>query len=251
VRANQRLRHRTLPAGSWPCNTFGNHDADRTASRWNHDGHGRFRVRLTAALVLTLPGTPSLYMGEEIGMENYLARGPADLKDPIGPWYYDAAVAKLGHSPAVAADRAARFSRDRCRTPMQWDASANAGFSPDGTTPWLPVHDNHTAGVTVADQKLDPASLLSEYRRLIALRKAHPALLEGAYEELMSDHETVFAFRRLHREGNVGVYLNLSDSPSPIQAAPGEILYETGADGTDRLGPFSIRIVQESEPAKR
>jgi alpha-glucosidase len=246
VRKNQRIRHRALPQGAWPCNTFGNHDADRTASRWNHDGRGRERARLTAVLVLTLPGTPSLYMGEEIGMENFLAADPATLRDPIGRWYYGEAVSELGHSPVLAAQRAARYARDRCRTPMQWDGSPNAGFSPDGIATWLPVHPNHAAGVNVADQRDDPASLLSEYRNLIQLRKTRRALLEGGYQELLPDHRAVFAFRRLHPEGDVSVYVNMTELTQQVPRSAGTVLYESapGGGNPSELGPFGFRMVE-------
>lgn len=252
VRANQRERLQHLPDGSWPCNTFGNHDADRTASRWNHDGHGAERSRLAAVLALTLPGTPSLYMGEEIGMEDHLSADPTTLLDPIGRWYYREAIDTLGHSLAVAAARAARYSRDRCRTPMQWSGSAHAGFSPPSVATWLPVHPNHRDGINVEAQRRDATSLLSMYRSLIALRRDHPALVEGGYRELLPKHRDVFAFRRLHPRGNVDVYLNLSDREVAVPLGDAHVLHQSADEheATGGIPPFGHRLVTEPPPRR-
>ena len=131
-------------------------------------------ARLAAALVLTLPGTPFLYYGEEIGMTDLLLDDASQFRDNWGLWLHRAAVGELGLSAAEAIDVAARHGRDKCRTPMQWSNAPNAGFSPEGSTTWLPVHPNHAEGVNVADQLDDAGSLLRFYRRLIRVRRSQP-----------------------------------------------------------------------------
>ncbi len=217
VRRNQAERLAALPPGGWACTTMGNHDTSRV--RTTVGGHPGM-ARVAAALVLLLPGTPSLYYGEEIGMENYTDfSGPEELLDPIGPWYYRAAIQYLGMEPDEAAGRAIQFTRDRCRTPMQWNAGANAGFTWRGVEPWLPVHPNHEEGVNVADQEGKPDSLLEFYRTLILLRRSHPALREGSYRALGND-EVVFAFERATEHETCIVAMNLSPDPVSIELPP-------------------------------
>ena len=157
-----------MPPGAQPCYAFNNHDRPRFASRQDADGHGPERARAAALLLLGLRGTPFVYYGEELGMLDVDV--PADrLRDPA---------------------RFHGWGRDPARTPMQWDDSPGRGFS--AGEPWLPFGP---AGINVAAQAADQASLLSLYRRAIWLRKDEASLERGSYRELfVRDH--VFAFVR-------------------------------------------------------
>jgi alpha-glucosidase len=150
-----------LPDGAWPNWVLGNHDRPRLASRLpaGHD-------RAAAHLLLTLRGTPTLYYGDELGMHD----GEIPPERRVDPWAFG--------------------NRDPVRTPMQWDA---AGSFTTGE-PWLPFADDHAA-VNVAAQREDPDSLLSLYRRLLALRRAEPDLRTGAYRTLQAD-DRVLRFAR-------------------------------------------------------
>ena len=256
VRANQRARLAAMPEGAWPCNTMGNHDAHRARSRLadgvNDDGW----ARVAAALTLLLPGTPSLYQGEEIGMEDYLTTDPSTLLDPIGGWFYRAAVDELGMDPGAAATRAARFSRDRTRTPMQWSAGTNAGFSPEGVTTWLPIHPNHRTGINVADQRIDASSLLSFYHRLIHFRRDHIALREGGYEEAIFDNDQVYAFVRTDPTERLLVAVNLGPDQAELTIGPHHILWSgdtpvvrTTTTSDVVLTGFGLSIAQMIAPA--
>ncbi|HET7685646.1 MAG TPA: alpha-amylase family glycosyl hydrolase, partial [Candidatus Limnocylindria bacterium] len=139
-----------LPHGAWASWVLGNHDQPRFATR-----AGREQAPAGMLLLLTLRGTPTLYYGDEIGMVDVPVAG-ADARDP---WER----------------REPGRGRDPERTPMQWDASPHAGFTDAGATPWLPVAPDFER-VNVAVQAADPRSLLSLTRRLIALRRGHPAL---------------------------------------------------------------------------
>lgn len=150
-----------LPVHGWPCRALSSHDLPRHATRY-----GQRTLRAAAVLLLTLRGTPIVYMGEEIGM--------ADVKPPAG----------------VSFDRA---GRDGCRSPMQWDAGPGGGFT--SGTPWLPLGD--IAVTNVAEQRDDAASLLSLYRRLIDERHASPALGQGTQRSLHTGPESgVLAYLR-------------------------------------------------------
>jgi alpha-glucosidase len=171
-----------LPATCWPNHVLGNHDVDRVASRLNDDGLGQERARVAAMLLLTLRGTPFIYYGDEIGMENVDV--PQErLQDP------------------------ARFfarGRDPERTPMQW--TAKGGFT-RGRDTWLPYGD---LGINVEDQAKDGNSLLSLYRRLIWFRRSSKALTHGAYAAVDGVPEGVFAYRREHGDERLLVVLNFT-----------------------------------------
>ena len=131
-----------LPADAWPNWVLGNHDQHRLATRI-----GAAQARVANMLLLTLRGTPTCYYGDEIGMED-VPIPPEMVQDP----------------PAVNQPEIAHIvGRDPERTPMQWDASPNAGFAAAGVRTWLPVAADYVTR-NVAAQSADPASFLSFYR---------------------------------------------------------------------------------------
>ena len=147
------------PVGGWPCFALNNHDQRRVPSRYDLPAGttGDDMARITAALLLTLRGTPILYYGEELGMQNNDPKRVEDVQDIIG---------KKGWPKEKG--------RDGERTPMQWDASVNAGFN-SGAKPWLPVGPDYATRNVAAERK-DPNSVLNFYRTLIAERRSNPAL---------------------------------------------------------------------------
>lgn len=195
-----------LPVGAWPSWVLGNHDTRRVASRI-----GPRQARVAAMLILTLRGTPFLYYGDEIGME--------DLRvDP-----------QRAHDPREKRLPGQGLGRDPARGPMQWDGSEKAGFTTGA--PWLPVAAN-ASRVNVAVEREDPASLLTLYRRLIALRKSEPALVAGTWAPF-SVIGDVFVYSRRRGERRLVVALNMG--PEPLKVAlpnqdRGEILINTHLD---------------------
>lgn len=161
---------RDFPAPLLPTWVFGNHDRPRRGVKV---GHHPEREKLLAALQLTARGVPFIYYGEEIGMRD-LELPLAGALDPVAQMYRflpEAAARQLGRHGIL-------LNRDACRTPMQWSSAPNAGFSPPGARPWLPLHP-FADRVNVAAQARDPGSILNLYRRLLRLRAAHPALHDG------------------------------------------------------------------------
>lgn len=215
VRDNQEQRLSTLPQGAWPCNTLNNHDSPRVYSRYGDGTNNEQIARISLALMLTLRGTPFLYYGEEIGMTDYLLQDLEQFCDFLGVWVYHLEQEILGAYPAEALAHAAQYSRDKCRTPMQWSRAPNGGFSPEGVQTWLPVNPNYADGVNVADQDGRPGSLLNFYRRMIKLRKSTPALIAGSYISLHSESEDYLAFlRHSPQDGQTClVVLNMSAQP--------------------------------------
>ncbi len=243
VRANQAARLAELPPGAWPCNTLGNHDTRRVWSRYGDGRHDAGLARLHLALLLTLKGTPFLYNGEEIGMIDLELADAGQLRDTAAVNQYRTLTEGRGVAPEEALRAAVAATRDRCRSPFQWSGAPNAGFSPAGVAPWLPVHPNHAAGVSVAAQQDDPASLLSFYRRLLGLRRRTPALLGGDYQVVEPHNEACLAFTR--RDPGTGqtclVALNFSDEPQTVDFDPG--------DGRPARLVFSSRARPEGSPA--
>ncbi|PYX35218.1 MAG: glucohydrolase, partial [Acidobacteria bacterium] len=149
--------------------------------------------KLMGALYLTLRGTPIMYYGEELGMENNDPKRPEDVKDPIGRRGWPA-----------------EKGRDGERTPMQWSDAVNAGFSTHA--PWLPVPDSYKTH-NVASESKDPNSVLEFYRKVLALRHQNPVLLEGNYKAVNEDDSNVLSFVRSYEGKSVLVALNMSNSP--------------------------------------
>jgi len=217
VRANQRERLASLPPGAWPCNTLNNHDSPRLYTRYGDGKNNDAIARTLLALMLTLRGTPFLYNGEEIGMSDYYLPDISLFGDPPSIWFYHQELAK-GTPPDIALERAARDSRDRCRTPLQWRNAPNAGFSPEGVRTWLPVNPNYAQGVNVAEQQDDPKSMLNFYKQMLRVRRENPALMLGEYTPLHKNRAEYFAFLRQSTspEQTCLVVINFSDRPQQI-----------------------------------
>ena len=198
---------------------LGNHDTHRIASRV-----GRAQARIATMLLLTLRGTPTLYYGDEIDMEDVDIPLEAQ-QDPYGRNVGDPTV-----------------GRDAERTPMQWDASAYAGFST--VAPWLPVAED-AGTVNVAVQRDDPRSLLTLTRRLLSLRRAHAALHSGDYQTVMAA-DGVYAYLREAEGERFLVVLNFTAEPRALawpDLGRGEILLSTSLDreGDTSLETFDLR----------
>jgi len=258
VRANQQERLAALPAGAWPCNTLGNHDSARVFSRFGDGKNDATLARISLALMLTLRGTPFLYNGEEIGMTDFVLEDISQARDvPLARWA--AVIAEeMGLPPAEALATINRLSRDKCRTPMQWDKTPNGGFCPAGVQPWLPVNPNYAQGINVADQTADPNSLLAFYRSMLQMRKRTPALIVGDYTPLHEESEDYLAFLRSGKEQTCLVVLNMSDqahTPSfDLGAAKARLVFsshERDGDTDDisqlTIAPFEIYIGELSD----
>ena len=197
-----------LPARGWPNWVLGNHDQKRIATRVGIAG-----ARIAAMLLLTLRGTPTLYYGDELGLENV----PVSPDQAQDPWEKNEPGLGLGRDPA--------------RTPMPWDGSKNAGFTTG--TPWLPLNAN-SATCNVSALSADTGSILTLYRRLIALRRERPALHSGDYVAVQSDGDVMVFGRRDDRGLGLLVALNFGDLPQhvalPAHVAQARLLLSTALD---------------------
>jgi oligo-1,6-glucosidase len=207
-----------LGRAGWNSLYFGNHDQPRAVSRFGTDdpAYREASAKLLATVLHLHRGTPYVYQGEELGMTNYPFASAGDFADIETLHYYREAVA-AGRDPGLALAAARRRSRDNARTPMQWDATGQAGFTTG--TPWLPVNPNYP-GINAAAQQDDPGSVLNYYRRLIALRHELPVISAGDFTLLLPDDERIWAFTRRLDDTELLVVANLSDAQAGA-AVPG------------------------------
>jgi alpha-glucosidase len=188
---------------AWPNYFLNNHDTPRSSVRYV-TGENDARLKLLAGMHLTVRGTPYLYYGEEIGMRDTRYRR-SELQDPVGKRYWPF-----------------NKGRDGCRSPMQWDASLNAGFS--SVQPWLRTNPDYPLR-NVQAQSEDPHSLYHFYKQLIQLRRENPALYTGALDLLPLENESVLVYKRTAAEQQALIALNFSNREQkvsiPLAAANG------------------------------
>ncbi|WP_224484027.1 glycoside hydrolase family 13 protein [Robertkochia aurantiaca] len=220
-----------------PTYVFGNHDQPRIISRLNNKPE---KHEVLATFQYTARGVPFTYMGEEIGMHS----GDIPLEeaqDPLARYWVGL--------PELIRENSPIFNRDNCRTPMQWNSNANAGFT-TGSDTWLPV-EKHYKEINVAKSVADSSSLLHLYRDIIQLRKTHQALQTGDLELIEKDAvpDNILAYTRQSPEEKLLILLNFSEKETSINSErldlPSEPLYarRTESDGKNlTLGEFGIAI---------
>jgi alpha-glucosidase len=229
-----------IPKGGWPTIVFSNHDQPRHIDRYGKDGDALARARAAALLLFTLPGTPFLYYGEELGMRNARLRY-GELRDPYTKRFWPF-----------------RPGRDPARTPMQWDGSAQAGFSTG--RPWLPLTPEYTR-VNVEREIAEPDSLLHLYKQLIALRRASAALSCGDVSLLETNAADCLVYERSARSADgrterMLIIVNFSgrqlDVNLPERVGQTRLLLSTSCYASQsgpmgkqmRLGPDEGRLIQ-------
>ncbi len=197
---------RDLSDGCWNSLYLNNHDQPRMVSRFGDDQ--RYRVqsaKLLATFLHTLQGTPFIYQGEELGMTNADFTSLEQYRDVDTLNHFDEAVRIQQQNPDEVMAAIRWKSRDNARTPMQWDASANAGFTT--RTPWIAVNANHVQ-INVESEQNDPQSVLAYYKLLIWLRKRHKVMVYGDYQPLCIAHPRVHVYERRYEGKRLLVLLN-------------------------------------------
>ena len=194
---------------------FENHDRARSVNYFfPKGGDTRLAAKALATVLMTLRGTPFIYEGEELGMTNVKWDTIEAYDDISSHGQYELAL-KEGFSPAEALSFVHFNSRDNARTPMQWDASENAGFTTG--TPWLPANENYRT-INAAAEGKDADSVLSYYKQLIRLRKTNPVLLNGIYAELLAENEQIYAFSRTEGTRRIVTAVNFSAEEAQLPA---------------------------------
>ena len=198
----------------WISIYLSNHDQSRFVNRFGSD-HPKFKdssAKMLNTFILSMRGTPYAYYGDELGMTNIGFTSIDQYKDIAAINGYKKAASD-GEDLELYLKKLHLLSRDNGRTPMQWDASKNAGFT--NSDPWLPVNENHIT-VNVARQQEDPNSVLNHFKKMVALRKNNLVLVYGQYQILQEEHPTIYAYSRTLEDQQMKVFLNFSESVSQI-----------------------------------
>jgi oligo-1,6-glucosidase len=230
-----------LAGRAWNSNYLMNHDQPRSVSRFGDDG--RYRVESAKALLmlnLSLGGTPYIYQGEELAMANAACTSISDYRDVDTLNYYAEALA-AGASEAEAMRSIRYMSRDNARTPMQWSAGKNAGFS--AGRPWIGVNPDYASWNAEAAEA-DPSSALQFARAMIAFRREHPVLVYGSFKLLAREDPRLFAFLREGEGERLLVELNMSSEATGGIAHRGgaTVLISNSGPATETLEPWEARI---------
>jgi oligo-1,6-glucosidase len=197
-----------LAGRGWNSLYWSNHDQPRPVSRFGDDGAHRVASAKTLATVLHLhQGTPFVYEGDELGMANAPFAAIGDFRDIQALNYYAQAAARGDVDLAALLVAMRKMSRDQARSPVQWDASANAGFT--AGTPWIAVNPDYPT-VNAAAQVGQPGSVYEHYRKLIDLRHTDPVVTDGEFELLLPDHPAIWAFLRHGPDTELLVAANFS-----------------------------------------
>jgi oligo-1,6-glucosidase len=201
----------------WNSLYWNNHDQPRVVSRFGDDGEHRVASAKALGTVLHLMrGTPYVYHGEELGMTNVPFATIGDFRDIESLNHYAEAVDILGEPAERVLAALRRTSRDNARTPMQWTAGPNAGFT--SGTPWIAVNPNAST-INAEAEVSDPDSVFAHYRALIDLRHRSEVVARGDYRLMLADHPQVFAYTRSLGGSSLLVLANLTGSAATFDPA--------------------------------
>lgn len=237
----------------WNALFWCNHDQPRIVSRFGDEGrYWEVSAKMLAAMIHLMRGTPYIYQGEEIGMTNPHYTSVSQYRDVESLNYYQI-LRNQGKTPEEALKILGARSRDNSRTPMQWTDEAHCGFSE--AEPWLPAGDNYRK-IHVKAQQDDEASILSFYKRLIALRKEKTVISRGSISFLDGAGEAVMAYKRNWEDQELVVICNLRKEECRIECAPewnsyrnllGNYEAAVEADRTEaiKLRPYELVVLEK------
>jgi oligo-1,6-glucosidase len=246
----QRRWYKGLWGKGWNSQFLNNHDHTRLVTRFGNDTNYRVEsAKCFAVLLHLLPGMPYIYQGEEIGMTGVRYQSIDEYHDIAMKNKYEEEVEK-GRNPKEVFESLLHLSRDNSRTPVQWDDSPNAGFSQGA--PWIKVNPNYKE-INVTQALADPDSVFYFYKELIQLRKEHPVMVYGDYQEILEDHQQIYSFIRELDNERWLVVLNISEQqvevslPETLSIARKELLltnYKNHLDinGELTLSPYEARV---------
>ncbi|SHO47373.1 glucan 1,6-alpha-glucosidase [Anaerocolumna xylanovorans DSM 12503] len=201
-----------LSDGGWNSLFWNNHDLPRIVSRWGNDGQYREEsAKMLATIIHGMKGTPYIYQGEELGMTN-VRYDISEYRDIETLNLYKERLEEGYEKEDIMASIYAK-GRDNARTPMQWELSANAGFSQ--MAPWIKVNPNYLQ-INAGEQLLREDSVFHYYRQLIALRKKYEVIRSGNYELLYAENPQIFAYQRTYGNEKLKVICNFTDSTANI-----------------------------------
>lgn len=227
----------------WNSLFMNNHDLPRIVSRWGDDG--RYRVesaKMLATMLHGMQGTPYIYQGEELGMTNCALPLEQYRDVEIHNFYHDRIARGYTHEDVMQSIY--KRGRDNARTPMQWNAGKNAGFT-EGT-PWIPVNPNHTT-INAEAALSDPDSVFHYYQALIRLRKEYPVFRNGDFRLVDEENPNIFSYIRDNGENKMLVICNFTaetvDFPLPAEFEGSRVLLANYREQSPLLKPYEARIL--------
>ncbi|MBO0452302.1 glycoside hydrolase family 13 protein [Candidatus Enterococcus murrayae] len=235
----------------WNALYFENHDRARVISRWGNDERYRYECATAFAIILHgLQGTPFIYQGEEIGMTNtkFELEEYEDIELRGNYEFYVEQQKTMSKEEFLKAVH--KISRDNARTPMQWDQSANAGFSQ--AQPWFKVNPNYTQ-INVAVDQANEKSIFKLYQELIRLRHSERILTEGSFELLYPNDRALFIYQRKLEQEYWYILANMSEEyqkiPKELTELVGEFKIKNNSERSDLmedLAPYEAFIVRRT-----
>lgn len=217
LRANFTKWQKDLEGCAWNSLFLSNHDQPRCVSRFGNDSeqYRELSAKMLATMTHFQKGTPYVYQGEELGMTNAYMENIADYRDIESLNAYKELTTKENIPAETVMGYIKAVGRDNARTPMQWDASDNGGFT--SGTPWLQVNKNYKT-INADAQVNDPDSVFAYYKKLIALRHTNEVMVDGVYDVLIPDHPQIYAYTRTLGDKQLLVLCNDSDTNVAIPA---------------------------------
>lgn len=217
LRANFTKWQKDLEGCAWNSLFLSNHDQPRCVSRFGNDSeqYRELSAKMLATMTHFQKGTPYVYQGEELGMTNAYMENIADYRDIESLNAYKELTTKENIPAKTVMGYIKAVGRDNARTPMQWDASENGGFT--SGTPWLQVNKNYKT-INAAAQVNDPDSVFAYYKKLIALRHTNEVMVDGVYDVLIPDHPQIYAYTRTLGDKQLLVLCNDSEKEVGVPA---------------------------------
>ena len=205
-----------LQGKAWNSLFLGNHDQPRSVSRFGNDNpaYRETSAKMLATCLHMMQGTPYVYQGEELGMTNVYFDKLEDYRDIESINFFTELTESGLMTPEYMMKCLMLRSRDNARTPMQWDDSAQAGFT--NGAPWIKVNPNYKE-INAAQQLEDPNSIFYYYQKLIRLRKEKDIIVYGGFEPLYRDDEQIFAYIRRQDQEKLLTVCNFSDKNAEME----------------------------------
>ena len=235
---------------AWNSLYWENHDQPRSVSRFGNDSdeYREISAKMLATCIHMMQGTPYVYQGEELGMTNCPFNTLDNFRDleSINAFHELTEQGKMTEEDMMAA--IGYKGRDNARTPMQWDGTANAGFT--AGTPWIEVNPNYTT-INAREELEDQDSVFYFYQKLIRLRKEYPVFVDGKFELLMPEDEKIFAYTRTNGDSRMLVCANFSgeqaECPLLAEWVDAEVLiHNYPGEWSKKLRPYEAVILIQS-----
>ncbi len=232
-----------LAGKGWNMLYIENHDHPRMVSRYGSEKYQKASAKMLCAMYMFQSGTPFVYQGQEIGMTNWYPESPLMYEDVQTRWQYN--NVGTNRSDEKRLKTLWNGSRDSARTPVQWSAEENAGFTTG--TPWFYVNENYKE-INVAEQEDDPDSVLNFYRKAISLRKTLSAVRHGDYTEYFKGSSKLYTYTREDKRQRLLVVCSFTDeavkmkAPADFDTSKATLLLSNYKENGETMKPYEVRV---------